>query len=236
MKKVAVVGAGGYVGSALAHVFGSLPQYELSAVTRENYAEMQKGAYDFLINAAMPSGRFWAKNNPAQDFLETVKKTADLIYGWKYKKFVQISSISARSQLDTVYGRHKAAAEKLCTFENALIVRLGPMYSYGLKKGVLMDMLDNKTVFVDGESRYCFTPLEYVTNWISSHLDRSGIVEVGAHDAMELKDVARHIGADISFEGAVDHQEIENPPDDAPDSKDVLRFLDAMKKLPTNHE
>ncbi|MFA7309531.1 MAG: NAD(P)-dependent oxidoreductase, partial [Candidatus Paceibacterota bacterium] len=157
MARIAIVGAKGYVGGALSAALARDASYTAVRVTRDNYTEMQKGEYDILVNCAMPSGRFFAKNNPEQDFIETVKKTGDLLYEWKFKKFVQISTVSARCQLDTVYGRHKAAAEKLCDFGDNLIVRLGAMYSPDLAKGVLVDMMQGKKVFVDGESRYCFT-------------------------------------------------------------------------------
>ena len=176
------------------------------------------------------SGRFRAKNNPDKDFVETVQKTADLIYGWRYGKFVQISTVSARCQLDTVYGRHKAAAEKICGFGDNLIVRLGPMYSRELSKGVLVDMLQGRKVFVDEESRYCFAPLEFVASWIAGNLGRSGIVEVGARTAISLREAADHIGADVEFAGAVDNQEIEHPEPGFPDAREVLGFLDEMKK------
>src|SRR3989344_9324519 len=107
MTSVAVVGAHGYVGGALCAALVKDASHSVTEVTRENYAEMQKGEYDVLINCAMPGARFFAKNNPEQDFVETVQKTVDLVYGWKYKKFVQVSTVSARCQLDTVYGRHK---------------------------------------------------------------------------------------------------------------------------------
>ena len=42
----------------------------ITCVTRENYEEARDARkYDILINAAMPSKRFWAKNNPYKDFL-----------------------------------------------------------------------------------------------------------------------------------------------------------------------
>src|SRR3989344_3420667 len=106
MATIAVVGARGYLGSAICRALPNYPEYQVMPVTRENYDEMKASEYDILINCAMPSARFWAKNNPEKDFVETVEKTAKLLYGWKFKKFVQISTISARSQLDTVYGRH----------------------------------------------------------------------------------------------------------------------------------
>ena len=230
MISIAVVGANGYVGSAVTAALACNPNYAVATVVRSNYPDMRERSFDVLINAAMPSGRFWAKNNPDKDFVETVQKTADLIYGWRYGKFIQISTVSARCQLDTVYGRHKVAAEKICGFGNNLIVRLGPMYSKGLSKGVLVDMLQGRKVFVDGESRYCFAPLEFAASWIAGNLGRFGIIEVGARNAIRLQEVADCLGAGVEFEGAVDHQEIEHPEPGFPDARDVFGFLDEMKK------
>lgn len=227
---VAAVGANGYVGRALCNALTRNPKITLSCVTRENYAQMQKGSFDIIVNTAMPAKRFWAKNNPSDDFVETVKKTADLLYGWRFKKFIQISTLSARCQLDTVYGRHKAAAEKLCGFGDNLIVRLGPMYSIDLNKGVLLDMLEGRKVFVNGESKYCFAPLEFSASWVASNLDSSGIVEVGARNSIRLKEVADYLGINVQFEGAVDNQEVEKPLSIYPDARDVLTFLDISKK------
>lgn len=230
MTKVAVVGASGYVGRALTQSLERDPRTAVTAVTRANVAEMQGRAFDVLINAAMPSKRFLAKTDPNQDFVETVQKTADLFYRWRYEKFVQISTVSARCQLDTVYGRHKAAAEKLCGFGNHLIVRLGPMVSPDLDKGVLIDILQGRKVYCAAESRYCFAPLDFVSSWISAHLDRTGTVEVGARNAVELREVADHLGCRVQFEGAVDHQEIQNPEPDFPDAREVFRLLDVVKQ------
>ena len=230
MTSAAVVGAEGYVGKALASALSRKPDITLSRVTRSNYDTMSKASYDILINAAMPSARFWAKNNPSDDFKETVEKTADLFNHWRYGKFVQISTVSARCQLDTVYGKHKSAAEKICGSSDNLIVRLGPMYSPELSKGVLIDMLNGKTLFVAGESRYCFAPLEFSAGWIAEHWDRSGIVEVGARNAVSLREVAEHIGGAIEFEGSLDHQEIVDPEKYFPDARDVFTFLEGRKK------
>lgn len=226
MQSIAVIGAKGYVGSALVSALSQKKEYSVTSVTRENYEELNKGEYDVLINSAMPSARFWAKNNPASDFKETVEKTANLLYGWKYKKFVQISTVSARCQLDTVYGRHKAAAEALCMGADHLVIRLAAMYDNDLKKGVLVDIKEGKTVFIDGSSRYCFAPRSFVATWIADHLDRTGIVEVGARSTIALQDVSKHLGVNTIFEGVVDHQEIVNPEPDFPDARDVLTFLD----------
>ncbi len=232
MIRVAVIGAGGYVGSALCAALRGRADHVVTPVTRASYAAMRTQRYDVVINAAMPSRRFWAAQHPAEDFTETVHTTADLVYGWHFEKFVQISSVSARCQRHTVYGRHKAAAEAVCGFGNALVVRLGPMYSEGLTKGVLLDMLQRRPVYISAESRYGFAPLEFVSRWVTDHLDRSGLVEVGAHNAVRLQEVADYLGAAVEFTGEVDHQEVEHPEPEYPDARDVFRFLDAMRTRP----
>lgn len=227
--KIALIGSGGYVGTVL-HEALQGEGHTVVGVTRESYDEHKSGQYEILINCAMPSGRFWAKNNPEKDFIETIEKTANLLYGWKFKKIVQISTVSARCQLNTVYGRHKSAAEKLCDFGENLVVRLGALYGGNMKKGVLVDMLEGKKVYVDGESRYSFVSVDFCAHWIAKHLDRAGVVEIGGKNALPLKDVARHLGANIEFEGLVDLQDLLEVEKDFPEAKDVLPFLDSLKK------
>ena len=229
--RVAVIGARGFVGKAISESLKINTLIELVEVTRKNYEEKKKQQYDIIINSSMPSKRFWAQQNPIQDFEETVKKTADLFYDWDYAKFIQVSSVSSRCQLDTVYGRHKAAAEKICSSANTLIVRLGPLFDQTLSKGVLVDMLKGNTVFVDGDSRYCFASLSFVSKWICSHLDRIGLVEVGANNSIALNEIASYLKKEIHFEGVLDHQEIVNPGPDYPNAELVLDFLAKFKKI-----
>lgn len=234
-KSAAVAGAKGYVGSAVCEALGKNTDYEVVPITRENYSALQGRSFDVLINSAMPSKRFWAKSHPEEDFKETVQKTADLIGKWKYGKFIQISTVSARCETDTVYGRHKAEAEKVCAGPGNLIVRLSAMYSPGLSKGALIDILNGSKVYVSGESRYAFTPLDFVGSWIASHLDRTGLAEVGAKNTLSLLEVAQYCGKKIDFEGPVEIQEIQNSEPDFPDVREVFQYLDAMKSAKGIH-
>jgi nucleoside-diphosphate-sugar epimerase len=227
---VAVIGANGYVGSAICAELDKSKNITLTRVVRENYQDARSREFDVVINSAMPSGRYWAKSNPEQDFEESVHKTANLVYGWHYRKFVQISSLSARCQLDTVYGRHKAAAERICEFGDNLVVRLGPTYGPSLKKGVLIDILEERTVYVAPESRYCFAPLGFVAGWIAKNMARSGLVEVGARNAVSLQEVATRLRAKVRFTGPVDHQEVAGVAEGYPDVSGVFDFLQATRR------
>lgn len=231
MITVALFGANGFVGQSLLSTLLSTGKYEVIPITRENYTLNIGKFYNIVINAAMPSARFWAKNNPDKDFKETVLKTSEILYGCTFDKFVQISTMSARCQLDTIYGRHKLAAENLCNYGENLIIRLGAMYGSELNKGVLMDMLKGQKVFVDKDSKYGFCSVDFVSNYIASHLSLKGIVEVGAFNSIALKDIANYLQFEVEFEGPLDIQETQNPDPKFPDAKDVFKFLDEFRAM-----
>ncbi len=228
--KIAVFGANGFVGKKLCLAL-SKKNHDVILVTRANYVECIGKQYDIVINTAMPSARFWAKSNPEKDFIETVKKTADIFYGCTFNKFIQISTVSARCQLDTVYGRHKLAAENICNTGENLVIRLSAIYGDELKKGVLIDMLKGQKVFVSGDSRYSFTSVDFIAEYIASHLELTGVVELGACNTLSMIEIANYLDKKIEFEGVVDIQEIKNPAKDFPKAEGVYSFLDKMKNL-----
>jgi len=229
MTRIALIGANGFVGSELYQALTKKKSLHVEKVIRNNYSNWKKQQFDIVINAAMPAARFWAKNNPYEDFVETVQKTADIVYGWKYKKLIQISTISARTELDSVYGRHKAAAEALCNYGDNLIVRLSSMYDDSLKKGALIDILKGNKVYVDGKSRYAFASLEFVCKWIANNLGKKGIREIGAKNSISLKEIVDHLKLSVEFEGRIDIQEVENPMPDFPDARQVFTFMRERK-------
>ncbi len=226
MKSIALIGADGFVGKSIKKNILYDKSNSITCVTRENYeAARDEKEYDIIINAAMPSKRFWAKQNPNKDFCETVEKTFNIVTNWKSSKIIQISSISARSQLDTTYGRHKAAAEKLVSDEKNLILRLGPMYGKDLNKGVLIDMKNDKPVYVSKESLYCFAPVDWIGKWICENIHLSGVLDVGGNNAIKLDEIAQKIGSKSLFIGPIDNQIISKEIKDAPEARNVLEFI-----------
>ena len=226
MKSIALIGSNGFVGESIKKYILKDKNILTTLVTRDNYEEAKnEKKYDILINAAMPSKRFWAKQNPYKDFIESVEKTFKIVNDWKSSKIIQISSISARSQLNTIYGRHKAAAEKLLDQENNLILRLGPMYGQSLNKGVLIDMKNNSPVYVSKKSLYSFAPVDWVGKWIYQNMHLSGIVDIGGNNAVELYEVAQRIGSKSKFIGPIDNQIISKEIKHAPEAIDVIDFI-----------
>ena len=231
-RRVAVVGATGFFGAALTRALIARA-HEVTPVTRDSFDAARAGTYDVVINTAMPSKRFWARQHPDRDFVETVGKTADLLYGWKYSRFIQISSVSARCERDTVYGRHKATAEVLCDRPDAQVVRLTALYGAAMTKGSIMDIVSSGPVYVDGDSRYAFTPVDFAADWVATHLDDTGMVEIGARDTVSLREVADALGRTITFSGPREDQAVVAPDPAWPSARDVITFARTLSpRLP----
>lgn len=197
--RVAVVGARGYVGSALTEAFRAHGGYLVVPVVRADYERHREGEYDVLVNAACPSKRYWAEQHPDDDHARTVTLTARLRKEWHAGHFVHISSMSARTQPGTAYGRHRAEAEQLCTDEGSFVVRLGPMYGGDYRKGVLADMAADLPVYASGRSRQSFAPVRWCAEWIAAHADGTGLREIGARTHVTLAEVRDRAGSGSEF-------------------------------------
>ena len=227
-KVIAVIGANGFVGKVMCEA-ARQHGFSVVEVTRENYEfACSDQVVDYVVNCAMPSGRFWAKKNSASDFTETVGKTSNIISDFPDSKIIQISSISARVQLDSIYGRHKLAAEALLDPDEHLVIRLGPLYHGSMTKGGLIDIVNNRRVFLSGKTKYAFTPVDWVCDSILKHIDLCGVMELGSKGYVVLEDLANSLNSTSEFDGICDDQIFPDGPDDRPSAGNVIAF--ACKK------
>ena len=181
----------------------------------------------------MPSKRYWAKKFPKLDFEETVKKTEFFVNNYNFKKFIHISSVSARCQKNTIYGLNKKKSEKfvLKNKEN-LVIRLGPLYGENLYKGVLVDLLNSNTVFVNKTSKYSFTSTSWIANWIIINLNKKkGLIEVGSKDYIKLEKLKELIKSESKFYGKIDDQIILGKEKFDTSSYAVIKFLRKRQKI-----
>jgi nucleoside-diphosphate-sugar epimerase len=235
MKTVAVIGAAGYVGSQITHAVVTGKQYKLVRVFRNEPAEELFATADIIIHAANPAKRFKAENDPIKDFEETVEKTAKLIAAAKGKRFVMISSLSCRTQLDTSYGRNRRACELIAlALEDSLVFRLGPMYGGGRTRDTLHDILLGNHVYLSAETRYAYVDVAWAAHSIIAMLDASpGIHEIGARNSVCLGDLRDHFSSASTFSGIDDTQIPENF-ENGTDARNVFQF--AEKEMARIHE
>ena len=230
MIDVCVVGGNGFVGSSICSELKK-KKTNFIKITRDNYSHYKNKEFRIIINAAMPSKRFWAKQNPELDHEETVTKTKNILLDFKFKKIIHISSVSARCQLNTVYGKNKKISEELVQkTKDYLIVRFAAMYGKGLTKGVLMDMINNSKVYINGKSKYSFTDVSWNAKWIVDNLNlKEKLVEIGATDYIELNQLAKLINSISEFDGEIDDQIILNKSYKFDSSMQVLSFIKQKK-------
>jgi nucleoside-diphosphate-sugar epimerase len=236
MQSVAVIGAKGFVGSKVCEFIKNKSELKLISVVRGDSIKDAIFKADTVIHAANPSKRFYAHKNPKVDYIESVEKTKLILRYTKKKKLILISSISARTEQDTVYGSNRRDCELIAEASNALIVRLGPMFGKGKSLGALSDLLNNNNVYVSSQTKYAYVNIEYNAQKIVSFINDAslnGYIELGAKDGISLARLKKIIGSKSQFIGKDDTQIPVQPPSDAPDVMkvvDYLKSIDAIKK------
>lgn len=229
MRNVAVVGAAGFVGTQIASAVTSSGRYDLIPVLRDDPAEKLLPKADIVVYAANPARRFQAEKDPTDDFKETVEKTARFLTMSRGKRFVLISTLSCRTQLNTNYGRNRRSCELMALQDNALVIRLGPMYGGNRTDDTLHRIIAGLEVFVAAETRYAYVDVAWAGNKVVALLEESGgIREIGARNAVRLGDLRDYFASTSTFSG-IDDTQIPEGPGDGPDARDVFRFAEQEK-------
>tara|TARA_Y100000310_G_scaffold136696_1_gene135548 strand:- start:3284 stop:4432 length:1149 start_codon:yes stop_codon:yes gene_type:complete len=229
IKTIGVVGAAGFVGSSIVNELRNNESFRVVEVFREDNWEIKLKNVDIIIYAANSGKRFFAKNNPHEDYVESVLKFDKLKKLFKKTKIILISSLSARTEPDHPYGKNRLGCELLVHPKNDLIFRLGPMFGGGKNAGALYDILENKKVFLSDETRYSYVPVEYNAKKIVERINSTGIIESGAKNSIGLRDLAIALNSTSLFEGRNDTQIPLETFSDAPDARDVIKYALSIK-------
>jgi len=169
MKKNALIGFSGFVGSTL------LKQKSFDALYRStNINEIDGQEFELVVCAGAPAQKWIANSNPADD----KKKIESLINHLKKIKcntFILISTVDVFREVQEVdeatsveeeglnaYGLHRRMLEKFVEeyFLNHLIVRLPGLVGPGLRKNIIYDFLnDNNLQAIDSRGVFQFYPM-----------------------------------------------------------------------------
>jgi nucleoside-diphosphate-sugar epimerase len=232
MKKqlVAVLGAKGFVGENICNAILKSNKYTLLPYTRESNINNLDLA-DVIIHSANPAKRIKAENNPEKDFEETVEKTYNFYNKCKNKRFILISSMSARTQLYTNYGRNRRAAELLIQTGNTLTIRLGPMFGGNRKEDMLHDILFDRDVYVSEDTQYSYVNVDWAGQKIIDYIDGpTGITEIGAFNSVRLGDIKTKFNSKSKFLGKIENQITSNFYS-GPDANEVYMYAEKEYKM-----
>ncbi len=171
-KHIAVLGANGLLGADLVTVLK--PHYIVTPITKQNYDECKGKSFDIFINANGNSRRWWANQNPVDDFLTSTTSVIKSIFDFPSKTYVYISSVDVYAQhaqpkftresaninpekLEP-YGLHKYLAEQVVRkyTDQYLILRPSTILGTNLSKGPIHDVINGKPLFITLTSQLQF--------------------------------------------------------------------------------
>ena len=153
--KIAILGANGFVGSNVALY---LQQYypNINTITRENYTSYKGNHYDYFINCNGNSKKYWANENPIEDFEASVTSVYKTFFDFSIYHYIYMSSLDIYYSFP--YGFHKRIAEDIIQNRtlDRLFLRCGSIIGPHMKKGVLYDILHDKPLYVTEDSKFQF--------------------------------------------------------------------------------
>lgn len=151
--KIAVLGLG-FLGTTIYDVLKK--EHDVIGITRDNYDKHIGEEFDVFINSDGNSRKYYANENPKEDFRLSVLSVYDSIFDFKFGKYIYISSVDIWE--DGHYGYHKRLAENIIesNTSNYLFVRCGAIIGKGMKKGIFWDIVNNEALFVTPDSKIQF--------------------------------------------------------------------------------
>lgn len=221
MKTCIVIGAKGFIGSAVA-TEAMNRGYKVAAVDRENYQEHIGMETDILVNAAGNSKKFIDDQDPVQGYELSVGSVMRVLHDFSFDVYVQLSSGAVYPREDdpaenseatllepsamTRYGFHKWMAEQLVRHyaPKHLVLRMGGFVGPGLKKNAVYDLLAGRRLFVhpDSEFQYMDTRdlAKSVFHLIETGKRRNTALNISARGVVPVSLAAKWAGVKISEE------------------------------------
>jgi nucleoside-diphosphate-sugar epimerase len=215
---VAVVGAGGFVGSAFVREL-ERRRVVVVPITRDGPAHGGLRP-DVVVDAAGNSRKYLADEAPQQDFEATVAHRLRTLLDFPAAVHLHVSTIDVYSDLRSPgttgestplvperasrYGAHKMLAEMLVRHYATrwLIVRLGGMVGPGLKKNPVHDILNRAPLRIHPDSRYQFMATDDVAR-LSWDLLQGGaaadVFNVCGAGLVSPRDIARWAGRELNL-------------------------------------
>ena len=214
-----VLGGKGFVGSAICSMLAEHGEAFVS-IGRENYRDYVGTGCEVFVNCDGNARRFWANQNPAEDFETNVSSTMRTLVDFQYGLYIFLSSVDvyadttdpahnaedAEIQFEGLdpYGFHKWLSEQLVRryAPQWLILRLGSMIGPGLKKNPVHDALAGQPIWLSAASRHSFIHTRVVAaalNRLVTGGYRNWIVNACGTGTVPMEDLHRLIGREVVF-------------------------------------
>lgn len=216
MKKIAVLGANGFIGSKIVKVLSDNKEIDkVVSINKDNYKKHLEEHFDVFINANGNSRKWWAAQNPKEDFKASVSSVASTLQDFSFDKYVYLSSVDVYNT-DSIYGKHKSLAEAMLVNylkDTLLVLRLGAVIGKEMKKGVLFDAKDTGKLYVTEDSTFQFVTNTEVANCINEAINNNNFwgtcLDLLSEDSLRAKDLEEILGKKLVYGSIVQNYNIE---------------------------
>ncbi len=227
ISKIAIIGASGMLGNDL---YDYLSQtFDVTGITRENYQEFIGKKFNVLINANGNSRRFWANQNPKEDYIASVKSVINSLNDFKFDYYIFISSSDVypdhgnpanNTELTIInekklepYGLHKFQAENYINkLPSYLILRCSAILGKKLKKGIIYDLKNKQELFVTKESYIQFittTAIAEIIEYMILNNIKNEIYNCGGIGHIKVEEIAIILNEPLIIKTNAQKQEYE---------------------------
>lgn len=218
MKKLAVIGGKGTLGSDLIKYLG--PFFSVVSITKDNYTEFKGCDFDAVINANGNSRRFWANQNPQDDFFASTVSVYRSIFDFTCGIYMYISSpdvyenhtnpnyTKEDQKIDpkklSPYGFHKYLSELIVKKykEKYLILRSAMILGTNLKKGPFYDVKHNKSLFITPDTKLQLITTKAIADIIKSLLKnfvQSDTLNIGGIGTLLFEKIGKYFEKEIKI-------------------------------------
>lgn len=201
MKTLAIIGSNGMLGSDLVRYFEA--KFEITTIHKDNYQDYKERYFDIVINANGNSKRFWANQNPKEDFSASTLSVIQSIFDFSCDLYIYFSSpdvyenhineklTKEDQQINPLklkpYGFHKYLSELIVKkyAEKFIILRPSMILGSNLKKGPIYDILQNKPLFISLDTKLQLITTQAISQIIEIVLEKSfenTILNIGGKD------------------------------------------------------
>ena len=181
--KYLVLGGKGLVGNSIVSTLKS-NGYNVTSVDIDNYNQYKGESCDIFINANGNTFRYKANSEPLWDYNCSVSSVVKTFSDFKYSTYIYISTIDVynnlyetKSNMEDIYidptkldfyGFHKWISERLVEkyCSKSIILRLGTVLGYKLKKGPIYDLLHDNKLYMSIRSKLTFIDTDSIVNII----------------------------------------------------------------------
>lgn len=227
-KKLGILGANGLLGNDLVSHLSST--YKVIPITRENYKEYKGSKFDIFINANGNSRRYWANQNPQEDFFASTVTVAKSIFDFSSDVYIYISSPDVyenhaeplytqeeeiiEAQKLAPYGLHKYLGELIVKKykEKFLILRSAMILGSKIKKGPLYDILNDNPIFVSLDTKLQVITTQAIYEIIEALLTNSIICEtfnIGGIGTVDFTKIHTYFNKEILVSSKAETQNYE---------------------------